>query len=181
MFVNFYNNLKPYGRFATTGFLTGLICTFVWDVDDYGLIMTLMPGWLFGLVFIITLFTKAKLFSLLNIFKALIWIPICGGCFLAAVEITSGGYIDLMNTSIGDDPNVLTPGIAGFVTTLVMVSAFYTLFEGLDIVDIISISIIAAVVSLIGFYFYFLFVLYHFIISLCLGAAVMRKLNSLES
>jgi len=190
MFVNFYNNLKPHSRFAVTGFFSGLACLLLWiDIDDYKLILTTMPGWLFGLVFIITLFVKTKLFSLFNLLKALIWIPVCAVCFLLSVEMVTGDDYGLGIGSLFADHDLgffYMAGIAGFITTFIMLSTFYVLYLAINGVDIIRISTIASVVSFVGVYFgisvgiILLYVLYHSIISWCLGAAVMRRLNSLE-
>ena len=118
--------------FIVVGIVSGVISVATWDVDDNGLILVTLPGWLFALNIAGLFLYVSKNFSRIKIVKSIVWSVFTGVCFFASAWTVIG--ID--NYSPINSPLVLF--VPGFVTTLFMVLVFKLLFGTLTIPNILK-------------------------------------------
>jgi len=161
-------------RFTLAGLLCGLICSAFWDPDDYGLVVTLTPGWFFGVTFSLALLSSVIERDIRNVIKLIVWIVICAGCFWAAFSL----FID---ETIGLHP-LFDVAIAGFATTFIMILALRLLFGTPGIISLVGVSVVAGAISALGIYFFLvtesiapLFILYHVVIGSLLGYSMLKS------
>lgn len=162
--------------FCIGGIVSGMFSTLLWNDNENFLLQFLIPGWAFGLVFILILGIKVKTFSLKFFIKALVWIGVCAACFGWAHGIASDST---RLSGIFEGSEFI---YAGFITTLFMVGVFRLLFGDPSWFSLLAISIFAGVISFFGLILalrteqiIILFVSYHTLVAWYLAATLELK------
>ena len=159
--------------FALVGVISGLVSTATWDIDDNGLLLVTLPGWLFAIGTSVVFLSQTRSFGQVITLKLLAWSVFTGGCFFASAYMVIQGL---------DYRSHLVFILPGFITTFVMVFFFRSLISFLTIVDMLKVSILAGGIAYISIRYFILtdifailFMPYHILVGGYFGYLISKK------
>lgn len=123
------------------GLISGLISVQIWDIDENGLFLVTLPGWLFALLIGTVFLFVNNHFSKIIILKLLTWSIFTGACFFASAWMVIG---------IASNDTQFSPLFfmgPGFITSLAMVAIFKLWFGNLANLYVLQISLLAGIIT----------------------------------